>query len=326
LRALQTIQADFTKSTRYKGEDYFRRRTVTILDHDATRIRASVRGTYEYEVQIGWDGSEYSYDCTCPHFQDHGELCKHVWATILTADARHILPSSNNNVDETKDAEDDGDNDEDNFVREVRQVKLGNRKVDFVRFREQPREPEPKRHAVWRRRLSELRNDYRFQGNTPPQPWPVDKQIIYAILADENELRDGLSINLYSRWRGKTELKRLRLQTDQVAALPDPLDRQLIAMLFGLANDDDFDYEADRAVPNELTLRDVRDAAMILQLISQSGRCALVTNGDTERFDPLEWDQAGPWRFHLTIAPDETGDAYRLQGLLKRGEDRLELS
>ena len=322
LRALQTIQSDFTKSTRHKGEDYFRRRTVTILDHDATRIRARVRGTYEYEVSIGWDGSEYSYDCTCPHFQDHGELCKHVWATILTADARHILPSGNNNVDET---EGDLDNDEDDFVREVRPVKLGNRKVDFVHFREQPRQPEPKRHAVWRRRLSELRNDWRWQKAEPPAPWPKDKEIVYGILADEPDISEDLSIGLFSRWKGKADLKRLRLQTDQVASLPDPLDRQLIAMLFGLASEDDYeDYE--RAVPHQLTLRDVRDAAMVLKMISQSGRCVLAPNDESEKFESLQWDEGEPWRFHLIVTPDETGDAYRLQGSLRRAGEQLEPS
>ena len=86
--------------------------------------------------------------------------------------------------------------------------------------------------------LRELRSDWRLAGRAARFVWPrKDKQIVYALLADQEDMSAGLSIGLYSRLGpGKTELKRLRLQTDQIAALPDPLDRQLIAMLFGLAS------------------------------------------------------------------------------------------
>jgi hypothetical protein len=144
-------------------------------------------------------------------------------------------------------------------------------------------------------------------------------------LPDEPDLSESLSIGLFSRWHGKTDYKRLRLQADQIASLPEPLDRQLIAMLFGLATEDDYEL-GDRSVPNELTLRDVRDAVMVLKMISQSGRCVLAPNDDSNRFEPLEWDDADPWRFHLVVTPDETGDAYRLSGILKRNDQQMQLS
>jgi hypothetical protein len=326
LRALQTLQRDFGKTTRHKGEIYFRQRRVHIIDHDSTRIRAHVQGSYEYEVNIGWDGSEYTYDCTCPHFEDHGQLCKHLWATILTADARNLLPSggATGNGHGNDQREDDDDDRDDEFVAEPRTIKLANQKVKFLTFREQSEKPEQKRHAVWRRRLAELRSDWRWQHTAPSSPWPKDKQIVYALLPDEQDLSESLSIGLYSRWSDKTELKRLRLQVDQIATLPDPLDRQLIAMLFGLATGDDFDMD-DRTVPNELTLRDVRDAVMVLKTITQSGRCVLAPNDDGNNFEPLEWDDAESWRFHLVVTPDATGDAYRLHGIFKRADQQMEI-
>ena len=65
---------------------------------------------------------------------------------------------------------------------------------------------------------------------------------------------------------------------------------------------------------------------MVLKMICQSGRCVLGGSEGGERLDPLEWDDGEPWRFHLVVAPEETGDAFGLQGILKRGEEKLEIS
>ncbi len=93
MTAIQELKSDFPRHTRQKGEEYYRRRAVEILDGEPGHIRARVQGTYPYDVHIGWDDDEYHYSCSCPHFVNHDEPCKHIWATLLAADARGILPA-----------------------------------------------------------------------------------------------------------------------------------------------------------------------------------------------------------------------------------------
>src|ERR1700722_18641608 len=173
LRALQAIKRDFSHETRHRGEEYYRRGAVEIIDTQPNRVRARVRGTNIYDLSVEWDGSQYSYSCTCPRFQQHEDLCKHIWATLLAADAKGILPGAEEDVD------DDEDPDEE-FTPEVREMQFGNRKVEFVKYRERAQPSQPRRHAVWRRRLDELRSDWRWNGAPPPAAWPAGKEIVYA--------------------------------------------------------------------------------------------------------------------------------------------------
>jgi hypothetical protein len=330
LRALQVIKRDFSHKTRERGEDYYRRGAVEIIDTEPNLIRARVQGTHLYNLSIGWDGSQYSYSCSCPRFQEHEDFCKHIWATLLAADARGTLPGAADFANDTNgdDEDEEEDDEESEFVPEVQTMKFGNRQIELVKYRERPRAAEPRRHTVWRRRLEELRTDFRWNSLPAPAPWPVDKQIVYSINAHQIDATQGLSIELYSRYADKpAAMKTLRMQLNQVNLLPDPLDRQLLGTLVGLAANGNYGYQ-DIAVPNQLWLRNPSDAAVILRMMCQTGRCLLHRRDEDagEKFEPLQWDQGEPWHFNLAVVPDETAKAYRLQGLLCRGDERLNIS
>ena len=235
--------------------------------------------------------------------------------------------ANDTNGDE-EDQEDEEDDDEPEFVPEVQTMKFGNRQVELLKYRERPRAAEPRRHTVWRRRLEELRTDYRWNSLPAPAPWPVDKQIVYAVNAHQIDATQGLSIELYSRYADKpAAMKSLRMQLNQVNLLPDPLDRQLLGTLVGLAANGNYGYQ-DIAVPNQLWLRNPSDAAVILRMICQTGRCLLHRRDEDagDKFEPLQWDEREPWNFNLAVVPDENAKAYRLQGILRRGEERLNIS
>ena len=90
--ALDWFAEDFSGGVRNRGREYFRGRAVTITKADGHQIVATVRGGQRYTVRIEWDEDVLrdgytSYDCTCPYFRDNDEPCKHLWATLLTADA-----------------------------------------------------------------------------------------------------------------------------------------------------------------------------------------------------------------------------------------------
>jgi superfamily II DNA or RNA helicase len=333
LRALQAIQSDFSRKTRESGEDYYRRGVVEIIDSQPNRVLARVQGSRLYDVNVGWSGSEYSYFCTCPHYEEHGELCKHIWATLLAAESGGVLPGAED-FHAVGSASADETDEEEEYVPEIRTMKLGNRKVDFVHFQERTRPAqEPKRHAVWRRRLGELRSDWRWEMRGPPDPWPAGKQIVYAIVADADGEKEELVLELYSRLAGKAGApKRLRMQREQINVLPEAADRELLGMLVGMAAAADYDYTGI-AVANRLWMRSGRGSAEIFRKMCQTGRCMLIGGEGGKlwhragnKFKPLQWDEGEPWRLHLALVLDEAGTEYRLQGVLKRGPERRDVS
>jgi superfamily II DNA or RNA helicase len=206
-------------------------------------------------------------------------------------------------------------------------MNIGGRKVDFVHYREKPKAPQskPKSHAVWRRRLAELRMEWIGSGDVPAAPWPAGKQIIYALEPNTDGESHEISIELYTRPSEKSKgLKQLRLAMGQINSLPDPVDRQLIGMLVGIA-DQEYAVNFNMSVPHELRFRNVRDSVMLLRTMCQTGRCVLLT-GMGEDYVALEWEEGEPWRMELAISPDGGGKSYRLKGVLKRGEQRIDVT
>ena len=73
------------------GEEYFRRGAVEIVNQGLTGLTAAVQGSASvpYIVELDWSKATREtlfVSCSCPRFDDVG-VCKHVFATILAADA-----------------------------------------------------------------------------------------------------------------------------------------------------------------------------------------------------------------------------------------------
>ena len=66
-----------------RGVSYERDRRVELVDVNANRVGALVRGTIPYRVTLGLSGRDGSWSCTCPVGED-GAMCKHVIAVALT--------------------------------------------------------------------------------------------------------------------------------------------------------------------------------------------------------------------------------------------------
>src|SRR5258708_30930687 len=59
----------------------------------------------------------------------------------------------------------------------------------------------------------------------------------------------------------------------------------------------------------------------------RTGRCFLrQPNAVDIDPQPLEWDDAGPWRFHLNVEHNESAGTFALQGAFERGSERMPLS
>ena len=73
-----------------RGDSYFRSGAVRSLSVEHGTIEAQVRGTAWYTVWIAMDRLRLRASCGCRYFLDNAEICKHIFAVILAAEAQSI--------------------------------------------------------------------------------------------------------------------------------------------------------------------------------------------------------------------------------------------
>ena len=78
--------------TRTKGYSYYVNGTVTITTTTTSMVAADVRGTRVYHVNLTREDGGFIGSCECPFFADRQDVCKHIWALVLAADAQGLLP------------------------------------------------------------------------------------------------------------------------------------------------------------------------------------------------------------------------------------------
>src|SRR5882724_12903075 len=81
---------EFSGRIRDRGFAYFRSNKVEILNHSESHVDAKVKGSEDYLVRLTLGRVSLDVACTCPYFEE-GQECKHIWATMLAADARQYL-------------------------------------------------------------------------------------------------------------------------------------------------------------------------------------------------------------------------------------------
>src|SRR5262245_57527756 len=90
MRLSEILASSVSASTRSRGESYFRSGAVRNLTAQDDAIDATVMGSEAYAVRVEEFNDTIRVSCTCPHFFDHSHVCKHIWATILAAEARAL--------------------------------------------------------------------------------------------------------------------------------------------------------------------------------------------------------------------------------------------
>lgn len=90
MRLSQVLASYVSAGTRKRGESYFRSGAVQDLTSDAGGIEATVLGSDHYLVRLVPSADMLAGSCTCPYFDDGFEICKHIWAAILAAEASGI--------------------------------------------------------------------------------------------------------------------------------------------------------------------------------------------------------------------------------------------
>ncbi len=320
-----------------RGEDYFRRGCVAIVQLDDCMLHVRVRGTAPapYDVWLDWTDAEVlelAVECTCPRFTDVG-ICKHVAAAILAADLKDVgkgiadrgplelLPA-----DELPHDAEPGDSwDQDVFSDEDEPV--------FPRDRSRPDAKPP----AWQASLRALRDsqvsDLTRRTTSSGKPWSKPREIWYLLDVALTLARGWPCVSLRQRVLRKDgspgALKPINLTREESAGLSNPEDRLLVGMLAGNEHgprNSYYSYHNFEKLSDFAVAPPLFDA--LLPRLCASQRFGWLPNGESSGHSvrPLIWDDGPSWKFKLDVSPSADRKHWRMYGFLERGDAVRELS
>jgi SWIM zinc finger len=213
-----------TSEVRKRGASYFREGRVSLTSREAEHVEAVVTGSSSasYEVLLEREGQQLFAFCVCPFFTDRGEICKHIWATVLKADAVQALRGPRGGLpgeliaDAIDLFKDDPDWEEEDDPFPV--PPPARKKAEAVPAA-----------ALWRSVLQGV--------HAVPDVQPLKGQILYVIDIPVTSRRQQLTLDVLTGSRkldgGWGGLRALRLTREDAARLPEAADREILSLLGG---------------------------------------------------------------------------------------------
>ena len=304
---LESLSSDFSTNIRTRGLTYYRKGVVRLAEVSPARVLAIVQGTHRYTVEILFKGTRITMSCSCPFFYDWDKPCKHLWAVLLKLDERGYISN--------------------------RETALASEPAPPSAVQQLLPIPE------WEVYIREIRQYQAEETNSRRATWPAERQILY-VLDVPRTLSDGRAV-VHLLYRDRSKPADLRplwssgSRLDDLWKIPDPEDREILAVLRGVSYEEEFDDETYRyrllGKPTELLCPTHRlDEDLVKFLLPKmcgTGRLFLKTRRDKD-FDPtpISWDDAEPWEFKLEIAETRKERSFRLEGSLRRADERMPLS
>ena len=296
---------------------------------DDQYIDATVKDARNYIVNLTREPDAVLYACECKTYLSDQEVCEHIWATLMEAEAKGSLASWDGpgpvtlepmeeeriefDPDDTPDDEDDAE------------LTLDPHAISTL-LAQRTLGKTAKSADDWKVGFEALRQTHSTRdpiGNT----WPAGKQLLYVVDL-ENTMRNGLTIELMSQERKKDgawgKPKHESLGVDDAARLPDRNDAEVVAMLAGSQRDAYGYYYSSHERSSRYKLSDIQ-YVMVLRRACETGRCRVREVARTDFLQPIEWDDT-PWEFWLTAHRDPEGKKFILTGELRSGEKRMALS
>src|SRR5262249_30587678 len=147
--------------------------------------------------------------CTCPYFEE--DSCKHIWATMLAAEAQGYLHDASREINELEMADDEDDFDDfDDYDEEEDTYENKRARVERVLQRLQTGQMQPmKKSAVappkpppptaWKRQLDSLSQSLEKSSEQVRNDWKAGREILYAVDVPETLNRQGLVIEIVYR-------------------------------------------------------------------------------------------------------------------------------
>lgn len=322
----------FTSTVRNRGEGYNARGAVRIVSGTSSEVRAVVTGAEEYNVEIGWKGGEVSLFCSCPGFEADGP-CKHLWATVLAAEADGYLADVTSiralSVPALKpESEEVPDN----------RIPLPDEELPGLTW---PAEiwQQAQDAANWKKRIEGLVQKAGGSGRhaVVPEEWPEKRQLLYVVEIAASLAADQPVISLCTRERksngGFGKLSPAELEIPDIARMPAAEDREILSALAGAAAYNSFPgyrNEDYGTIPSSIVIRHPLSATAI-PMIVRTGRCYIRRSQGREDLEHLTMDEGDPWTFGLEMRLSDKPQpsvrhGWMVAGMLRRGDDRMEIT
>lgn len=327
----------FDRAIRNRGHLYFVGGAVRLTESADRVVRATVRGSSPYRIELSLRGNDLHVSCTCPYYETE-DLCKHLWATILTIDAKNLLRDAANNralqlvlADEDFPAQENDEDDFDDESDELIAPRFTRKAIGAARKSPSSVKSQPQ----WKRQIDELsqsiKSDATQQQQRAGAQWPAHgREIFYIIDVAASLANDALILEVGYRERKAggdwSKLKSQRLSHAQISHLPDPNDRQIMSLLAGAKEMFQWSggYDAYEGVPPRSKLT-AQLQQTLLPLICATDRCRLRRSAQDEELPALRWDDA-PWEFQLEVQRDSSNLNYVFAGVLRRLDERMPLT
>lgn len=325
VRLSQVLGSQISSGSRTRGHSYFLSGAVRSLTVENGIIQATVRGSVSYTVWVEPEGSLLRASCTCPYFIDRFEICKHIWAVILAAEAQSlpllppaIAPQEMSLEPLYSDDFDEMEDDDEDTWGPV---------ASFRARRQKPLAAPP----PWKQLLDSV-----SAADAPPAA-PRSRlgsgQVLYIIDAAASRAAGALVVELMTRDRkmngdwGKP--KAATVTAADVRSHPDPGERQLLERLLGPRPHLQWGGW-DSGALSRVELRGVLGSD-IMPLLCATGRCLLREIPRPGSFQPapltpIAWDEGAPWIFTVAIQDSSAEAGYVIEGWLARDGERMELT
>ena len=306
---------------------------MTLVTRDAWYVDATVQGSRLYHVSLSREDDAIEAWCTCPHCEDDFEPCKHIWATVLAAEARGYLAGDGTRTPRhltLVDPDDEDDLQDGEWYEAPRPSPTSRPRNDVANSKPRPRQPRQTTRA-WKDTLSRLRPTTEQTPGLHSAALPPGHELVYVVDIQASLAGNGLVLEVATRNRKRdgewSKPKGRRFALSEIEHLPETADRQAMAILAG-GREQVSGYYSGRGYYDSAPARFLLAHALseaLLPMLCATGRCLLRESEPDGSMRPLRWDDAGPWEFWLTVTPDDTGKTYAISGELRRAGERLAL-
>jgi superfamily II DNA or RNA helicase len=313
---------------------------VRILEHDGDSVSASVFAGKTHGVVLAREKGQVVYLCDCSDYKDTFDPCKHVWATMMEAEAAGYLAGwerggsvyliSEDEFNEDNDSDLDLDEGEGEELAAGSAPVTAAQKIATRLAQMQPAPPKKQPEPDWRRGFTLLRQSMAKGPSPTPagNAWPPGKQLLYVIDVQQTLAGDGLTIELMSREPKKdgqfSKPRREALGVEDADRLPDSRDAEVVGLLAGARSDQYSGYYYYGHQRNSRYRLVHSQYAPMVQRMCATGRCFLRIDANHTDLLPIEWEDAH-WQFYVKIDRDQTAGRFVIQGELRSGERRLSL-
>jgi len=326
LLVLSRLERSVTANVRKRGEQYVRSGSVELKERPSPDepVRALVHGSSGDRVTLRYAEGTLLADCTCAFFNEHFQLCKHIWATLIQCEAKKVeFPRPVESVlpDEEEQSWDDEDEDEDEDLydddfddRPFRRADVA--RMHSLRFGASPQSP-PQRWVApsrWRGQILELSRANQTAASVPPP------EIIWVLDPMTSGTSGRVYIEITSRALKKNgELGKPQAVSIERAAIPhaaSPVEREVLSILSGASYAQYYGYGTlDTKIAVGWPL-----SSFVLPKLVETGRLWIRTrSGEYET--SVTFDAAEPWHLSVRVEEQKDGGKYVLAATLQRGEE-----